>query len=157
MPAPKPEADGDSGDPGDAEGSSHVTDKTGDEEETNVEGKPQETQEVEPEKPQGHQFGTGESLAVNWVAPRYPKGAQNIDIMGAVELEAAVDKEGRILSTKIVESSGHSELDEQARMTIIARWQFKSIGWPFNIKVTVSFRGETDVDVTFGGVTVLEN
>ncbi len=157
LPTSRPETDGEGEGSDDTEGRSHTGDEIGDKKETKAEGTPKETEEAGPQKPQGHQFGSGESLAVNWVAPRYPKGAQNIDIMGTVELEVTVNKEGKIIHIDILKPSGHDELDEQARMTILARWQFKGINWPFKIRVTVSFRGETDVIVTFGGVTVLEN
>ena len=136
---------------------SQATDKTGQDDETPAKGKPLDAQEAGPEKPKGHQFGTGESLAVNSVAPRYPKGAQNVDLMGDVKLEVTVDKDGKILSVDVSQASGYSELDEQARMTVLALWKFKGINWPYKILVAVSFKGEADVEVRFGGVTVLED
>lgn len=96
-------------------------------------------------------------MAINSTPPRYPKGAQNVDLIGNVELEVIVDKDGKILSVDVSQASGYDELDEQARMTILALWRFKGINWPYNIRVTVSFKGEADVDVRFGGVTVLED
>jgi TonB family protein len=72
-------------------------------------------------------------------------------------LEVTVDKDGEVISVDVSGPSGYYELDEQARRTIINLWRFKGINWPYNIRVTVSFKGETEVDVTFGGVTVLDN
>jgi TonB family protein len=117
----------------------------------------EEDKEAEPPKPLGHEFGKGESLVVNSVPPRYPKDAQNVDLIGIVGLEVTVDKDGEVISVDVSGPSGYYELDEQARRTIINLWRFKGINWPYNIRVTVSFKGETEVDVTFGGVTVLDN
>lgn len=142
---------------GDSGGSLDVEDKAEEGKGAEAEGEPGEVQEAKPEKPQGHQFGTGKSLAINWVSPRYPKGAQNIDLIGLCELEVTVDKEGKLLGAHVLQTSGSGELDEHAKMTILTRWQFKGIEWPYKIRVTVSFKGETDVDVSFGGVTVLED
>ena len=59
-------------------------------------------------------------MAINSTPPRYPKGAQNVDLIGNVELEVIVDKDGKILSVDVSQASGYDELDEQARMTILA-------------------------------------
>lgn len=151
-----PEASSDAKGSGDTKGGSYTTDETGKDEETSAKGKAQDAEAV-PEKPKGHQFGTGQSLAINSAPPRYPKGAQNVDLIGTVKLEVSVDSDGKILGVDVSQASGYGELDEQARMTILALWKFKGINWPYRIQVTVSFRGEADVDVGFGGVTVLED
>jgi len=155
-PKASPGASGSAKGSGDTKGESFTTDETGKDEETSAKGKAQDT-EAGPEKPKGHQFGTGESLAINSAPPRYPKGAQNVDLMGDVKLEVAIDKDGKVLGVDVSQASSHSELDEQARMTVLALWKFKGINWPYKIRVTVSFRGEADVDVQFGGVTVLDD
>jgi TonB family protein len=142
---------------GDTEGRSYAEDETGEDEETATKGNSQEAEETGPEKPKGHEFGRGESLAINSVPPRYPKGAQNVDLVGNVRLEVTVDRDGKILSVDVSQASGYGDLDEQARMTVLSLWRFKGIGWPYRIQVTVAFKGEADVDVQFGGVTVLEN
>jgi TonB family protein len=142
---------------GDSKDQSYAENTTGQDETTATKGNSPEAKEAGPEKPKGHEFGKGESLAINSTPPRYPKGAQNVDLIGNVRLEVTVDRDGKILSVDVSQASGYNELDEQARMTILALWKFKGINWPYNIKVTVSFKGEADVDVQFGGVTVLEN
>ena len=161
LPTPGPEAGsdatGDTESPRDANGRPHTTGETGKGEEATTEGKPQDEEMAGPDKPKGHEFGQGESLAINYGPPRYPKGAQNIDLIGTVKLEVTVAGDGKILGVDVSHASGHDELDEQARKTILALWNFKGIDWPYKIQVTVSFRGEADVDVGFGGVTVLED
>jgi TonB family protein len=152
-----PEPDGDAQGSGDTEGGSYAENATGEDEKTATKGNSPDAEEAGPEKPKGHEFGKGESLAINSAPPRYPKGAQNVDLIGNVKLEVTVDRDGKILSVDVAQASGYDELDEQARMTILALWKFKGINWPYNIRVTVSFQGEADVDVQFGGVTVLED
>lgn len=130
---------------------------TGEGEKTITDMEPEDSGSAEPEKPKGHQFGTGESLAINSSSPRYPKDAQNVDLVGAVKFNVSISKDGRILDVDITEGSGHSELDDQARMTILSLWEFRSINWPYKIQVTVSFKGEANVGVEFGGVSVLDD
>lgn len=142
---------------GEAKGESYAESVTGNDEKTETKGNSPEAEEAGPKKPKGHEFGKGESLAINSAPPRYPKGAQNVDLIGSVKLEVTVDKDGKIRSVDVSQASGYDELDEQARMTILALWRFKGINWPYNIQVTVSYKGEADVDVQFGGVTVLED
>lgn len=152
-----PEPGGDAQGSGDTEGGTQSDNATGKDDKTATKGNSPDAEEAGPQKPKGHEFGKGESLAINSTPPRYPKGAQNVDLIGNVELEVIVDKDGKILSVDVSQASGYDELDEQARMTILALWRFKGINWPYNIRVTVSFKGEADVDVGFGGVTVLED
>ncbi|NLB74174.1 MAG: energy transducer TonB [Firmicutes bacterium] len=152
-----PEPVGDAEGSGDTGGGSYAEDATGKDEETATKGNSKDAEEAGPQKPKGHEFGKGESLAINSAPPRYPKGAQNVDLIGNVELEVSVDRDGKIRSVNVSQASGYAELDEQARMTIVALWKFKGINWPYNIRVTVSFKGEADVNVQFGGVTVLED
>ena len=72
----------------------------------------EEDKEAEPPKPLGHEFGKGESLVVNSVPPRYPKDAQNVDLIGIVGLEVTVDKDGEVIS---VDAVSYTHLDVYKR------------------------------------------
>ena len=55
---------------------------------------------------------------------RYPKMAERNGISGEVKVEIKFDKEGNVVSTNVVESSGNASLDEGALATV-SRSNFK--------------------------------
>ncbi|HQU08794.1 MAG TPA: energy transducer TonB [Opitutales bacterium] len=56
--------------------------------------------------------------------PRYPKHAREAGYEGTVRAEVFVDAKGVPTNVKLLQSSGHSELDDCALRTIQRRWRF---------------------------------
>lgn len=56
--------------------------------------------------------------------PPYPGKAVRERLTGTVVLEILVDVDGLPMEVRVVESSGHRELDRAARRVVLARWRF---------------------------------
>lgn len=57
--------------------------------------------------------------------PPYPELARREKRQGSVDLLVAVDATGRARTVMISRSSGHSDLDEAARTTVLQQWRFQ--------------------------------
>lgn len=57
--------------------------------------------------------------------PPYPRTALQERRTGTVMLEVLVDTEGRPVDVRIVQSSGHRDLDQAARRQVLKRWRFR--------------------------------
>ena len=57
-------------------------------------------------------------------APRYPYLSRVNDEEGRVILRVVVDRKGRAMEVKVLESSGYSRLDKAARKAV-KRWRFQ--------------------------------
>jgi periplasmic protein TonB len=58
--------------------------------------------------------------------PTYPADVHTQRHEGRVVVRAEVDPDGRVFSARVIESSGHPELDRAAR-DAVAGWQFLSV------------------------------
>lgn len=56
--------------------------------------------------------------------PAYPESARREGRSGTVEIELLLDRRGRVQSAEVVDSSGHSDLDEAA-LAAVRRWLFE--------------------------------
>jgi len=78
-------------------------------------------------------------------APIYPIEAEIMGLSGTSTFEVEVLKNGSIGSVRLVKSSGHQSLDEEAKYTIQNNWSFypatDQFGKPYDdtIKVDISF------------------
>ncbi len=79
-------------------------------------------------------------VLVEKTVPKYPEEAKKEKIQGAVKLDAIIDKEGRVLELKAVESP--DERLTKAAMDAVKEWKFKpavnSKGKPLQVKVTLT-------------------
>lgn len=73
-------------------------------------------------------FGGGDldspPMPVNKLPPIYPNALLSKGIGGRVLVSCVVDDSGRVVSTRIKESSGRSELDNAA-INAVSKWKFK--------------------------------
>jgi protein TonB len=56
--------------------------------------------------------------------PNYPSSLLSKGIGGRVQVSCEIDESGRLVSSKIRQSSGHAELDKAA-LAAVAKWKFK--------------------------------
>ena len=71
--------------------------------------------------------GAGSGLMVSasfMPEPMYPEIARRERREGMVELGVSVDANGRARSVEIAKTSGHTDLDEAARITVLQQWRF---------------------------------
>jgi protein TonB len=61
---------------------------------------------------------------VNRLPPQYPSALLKKGIGGKVIISCVIDENGRLVSSRIKQSSGQSALD-QAAMTAVSRWKFR--------------------------------
>jgi protein TonB len=79
------------------------------------------------------------SAAVNRVEPEYPPMAKQLHISGVVELEAAVNEEGKVDTVRVV--NGNPILTKAASAALL-KWKFKpftSNGTPVKALATLTF------------------
>jgi len=79
--------------------------------------------------------------------PRYPRMARQRGYEGRVILSLQISAEGRVTGIEILQSSGHSILDESARRAI-ALWRFHpaqrfGVPCPGRVKIPVLFKLDT--------------
>jgi TonB family protein len=75
---------------------------------------------------------------ISRVTPRYPPAAKTARIQGTVELDAVIDKGGRVDNLKVV--SGPSEL-QQSSLDAVRQWRYKPFllnGDPIEVETTIS-------------------
>jgi protein TonB len=58
------------------------------------------------------------------VSPRYPSAARKSGAEGTAYVTVSLDARGRVQSSSISRSSGHSSLDHEALRTV-KRWKFR--------------------------------
>ncbi|MGA2355735.1 MAG: TonB family protein [Terriglobales bacterium] len=86
--------------------------------------------------------GVSQGLLIKRVKPVYPQAALAIHAQGAVQIEATVSKEGKVINPKVL--SGESIL-AQAALDAVRQWRYKPYyldGEPVEIKtqITVNFK-----------------
>lgn len=86
--------------------------------------------------------GVSQGLLINRVQPRYPQNALAMRIQGAVQIEATINKEGKI--TNLKPTSGDPVL-ARAAMDAVRQWRYKPYfldGEPVDIQtqITVNFK-----------------
>ncbi len=79
-------------------------------------------------------------VLVEKTVPKYPEEAKKEKIQGTVKLDAIIDKEGKVLELKAVESP--DERLTKAAMDAVKEWKFKpamnSKGKPVQVKITLT-------------------
>jgi protein TonB len=88
--------------------------------------------------------GVSQGLLIKRVSPVYPHAALAIHAQGAVQIEATVNKEGRVVNPKVL--SGDAVL-AQAAIEAVRQWRYKPYyldGEPVEIKtqITVKFKAD---------------
>ena len=88
--------------------------------------------------------GVSQGLLIKRVNPVYPHAALAIHAQGAVQIEATVNKEGRVVNPKVL--SGDAVL-AQAALDAVRQWRYKPYyldGEPVEIKtqITVNFKAD---------------
>lgn len=78
-------------------------------------------------------------------APPYPESAREDQEQGVVQILVNVDETGRVLSLRLMRSSGYPDLDQSAMHTIRTEWRFiparvGGIPVPSDVMVPVRFR-----------------
>ncbi|HEX9111303.1 MAG TPA: TonB family protein [Terriglobales bacterium] len=86
--------------------------------------------------------GVSQGLLIKRVQPRYPQNGLAMRLQGAVELNATIDKEGKIVNLKVLK--GDAVL-ARAAMEAVRQWRYKPYyldGVPVDIEtqITVNFR-----------------
>ncbi len=78
----------------------------------------------------------------------YPKNAQDDRTEGVVILEIIVNSSGQVGEATVIESSGDSRLDNQARLTFLNTWEFRGAELDYIIGVSVDFSLEHGIVVS---------
>ncbi|HYU45772.1 MAG TPA: TonB family protein [Terriglobales bacterium] len=86
--------------------------------------------------------GVSQGLLIRRVQPRYPQNALAMHLQGAVQLDAMIDKEGKIVNMKVLK--GDAVL-ARAAMDAVRQWRYKPYyldGVPVDIEtqITVNFK-----------------
>jgi TonB family protein len=86
--------------------------------------------------------GVSQGLLIKRIQPRYPQNALAMHLQGAVQLEATIDKEGKIANMKVLK--GDAVL-ARAAMEAVRQWRYKPYyldGVPVDIEtqITVNFK-----------------
>ncbi|MGA9556038.1 MAG: TonB family protein, partial [Terriglobales bacterium] len=86
--------------------------------------------------------GVSQGLLIKTVQPRYPANALASHTQGAVQIEATIDKEGRVVSPKVLSGS---PLLAPAALEAVRQWRYKPYyldGEPVAIQtqITINFK-----------------
>jgi protein TonB len=86
--------------------------------------------------------GVSQGLLIKTVQPRYPANALSSHTQGAVQIEATIDKDGRVVSPKVLSGS---PLLAQAALDAVRQWRYKPYyldGEPVAIQtqITINFK-----------------
>ncbi len=83
----------------------------------------------------------GSRLILSKVLPEYPLWAEKQNIEANVRIKIWVDRSGTVVSTSVVETSGHRKLDIIAEQAL-RKWRFSTIDQDINVWaiVTLKFR-----------------
>jgi TonB family protein len=86
--------------------------------------------------------GVSQGLLIKRVQPRYPQNALSMRLQGAVQLDATIDKEGKIVNLKVLK--GDAVL-ARAAADAVRQWRYKPYyldGVPVDIQtqITVNFK-----------------
>lgn len=62
--------------------------------------------------------------ATGWTTPKppYPESARKAKLSGSVRLRVDTDRKGKVKTAKVVQSSGHKELDDATVQFALANW-----------------------------------
>jgi TonB family protein len=82
----------------------------------------------------------GRILATFMPQPDYPERARQEARQGAVELEVAVQPDGRPARVVIARSSGSPDLDAAACSVVFHRWRFRKDAQPRRCLVRITFQ-----------------
>jgi len=88
--------------------------------------------------------GVSQGLLIKRVNPVYPHAALAIHAQGAVQIEATVNKEGKVVNPKVL--SGDAVL-AQAALEAVRQWRYKPYyldGEPVEIKTQITVKFKTD-------------
>ena len=69
----------------------------------------------------------------------YPKDSQDEKSEGVVRLDVLVDTDGRAQDVVVLLNSGDSRLDQQAKLTFLRNWEFRSLENPYILTIDVIF------------------
>ena len=88
--------------------------------------------------------GVSQGLLIKRVEPQYPRNAVVTHTQGAVQIEATVDKEGRVINPKVV--SGPFML-APAALEAVRQWRYKPYyldGEPVEVQtqITINFKSQ---------------
>ena len=88
--------------------------------------------------------GVSQGLLIKRVEPQYPRNALMTHTQGAVQIEATVDKEGRVVNPKVV--SGPFML-APAALEAVRQWRYKPYyldGEPVEVQtqITINFKAQ---------------
>jgi periplasmic protein TonB len=88
--------------------------------------------------------GVSQGLLIKRVQPKYPQAALSAHAQGTVQIEATIDKEGKVTNLKVL--SGHPILARSA-LEAVRQWRYKPYyldGEPVEIEtqITVNFKAE---------------
>jgi periplasmic protein TonB len=86
--------------------------------------------------------GVSQGLLIKRVQPRYPQNALSMRLQGAVQLDATIDKEGKIVNLKVLKGDA---LLAHAATDAVRQWRYKPYyldGVPVDIQtqITVNFK-----------------
>jgi protein TonB len=86
--------------------------------------------------------GVSQGLLIKRVQPKYPQAALSAHVQGAVQIQALIDKEGKVVNLKVL--SGDPGL-AHAALEAVRQWRYKPYyldGQPVEIEtqITVNFK-----------------
>ena len=87
--------------------------------------------------------GVSQGLLIEHVPPRYPVNALSTHTQGAVQIEATVDKEGRVVNPKVLSGS---PLLAPAALEAVRQWRYKPYyldGEPVEIQTQITIKFKT--------------
>jgi TonB family protein len=82
---------------------------------------------------------TGEAMVASKRTIAYPKDSMSSASFGDVQVEVYVSIDGKITSTKVLESPGDARLESVAVQTILRYWEFKPAERAYKVIIQVSF------------------
>ncbi len=88
--------------------------------------------------------GVSQGLLIKSVTPRYPQSAFASHRNGVVEIEATIDKEGRVVDPKVLSGNG---VFNAAALEAVRQWRYKPYylnGEPVEIRTQVTIRFKAD-------------
>jgi protein TonB len=87
--------------------------------------------------------GVSQGLLIKQVQPRYPVNALSTHTQGAVQIEATIDKEGRVVNPRVLSGS---PLLATAALDAVRQWRYKPYyldGDPVEIQTQITIRFKT--------------
>lgn len=106
------------------------------------------TGEAEYSPPPPPPVPSGTSLIAGAGSIHYPKNAQDSGSEGTVILDVYVSSTGQITKVELIQSSGDSRLDNQARLEVPAEWELPGLELDYVITLNIDFTIATGVQVS---------